>query len=274
MTLEDFSYWARGQGLEAALVVLGAILVARAIHSVCNLYARRLQRLPADELLERTRHQRVLVQVVDRAIVAGLAVVAALVVLSKLNVPTTTLIAPATVIGAAIGFGSQRLVADFLSGFFLTTEKQFGFGDVVQISAPGQSDGVAGSVEELTLRYTRLRTQNGEVLTIPNGEVRQVLNKSQGWSRVDINVPVPSGANIEQVTDALRSSVLALGDDDHWKSLLLDAPVVAGIEEFDLDRIDLRVSARTRPLAAGTVARELRRRAAMVVGVAGGGSSA
>ena len=267
MTLRDFSYWARGHGFEAVLIALGAVLAAHAWHAAIRLYTRRLDSADSGQA---TRHRRVCLQVVDRAAVVVLGVIATMLVLSKLNLPLTTLVAPATLAGAAIGFGSQRLVADFLSGFLLIAERQFGFGDMVQISSRGQSTGASGAVEELTLRYTRLRTETGDVLFIPNGEVRQVLNRSIGWTRVDINVPVPAGTDIDVVVEGLRTSIDDLRDDGRWGSQLLDAPVVAGIERLDLDRVDMRVSARTSPHSAEAVAHELRRRAVLALASAVG----
>lgn len=110
--------------------------------------------------------------------------------LDRLNVPITTLVAPATLIGAAIGFGAQRLVQDVLSGFFLLSERQFGYGDVVRVAPPGETVGISGAVEELTLRTTKLRTENGDLVIIPNGEVRQVTNRSKDWARIVLDIPL------------------------------------------------------------------------------------
>jgi small-conductance mechanosensitive channel len=269
MTVDDLSYWARGHGLEALLIVLGAVLGARALHWVFDRYSPGARWAEPGELPEHLRYRQAVLQALQRTAVGLLWFTVAIIVLLKFNVPVATVLAPATIAAAAVGFGAQRLVADFLSGFFLIAERQFGVGDVVQVAPPGQTTGVTGTVEELTLRYTRLRTPSGDVLFLPNAEMRQVVNRSRGWSRVDVKVPVPAGADLQQVTDALETSMVPLVEDPRWGPLLLDRPEVAGIESLDLEHIDLRLTVTTTPGAVTEVASELRRRAALVTAAAG-----
>jgi small-conductance mechanosensitive channel len=91
-------------------------------------------------------------------------------------------------LGVALGSGGQRVVQDLLGGFFLIAERQYGFGDVIRVAPPGSTTGVTGNVEVLSLRMTRLRTANGEVLFLANGEIRQVTNRSRDWARAVIDV--------------------------------------------------------------------------------------
>lgn len=242
--------------------MLGTILVARFVRVTIGSIAQR--QMPPTELPEQLRYRRAVVMATTRTIIGVLWFGAALLVIDRLRLPVATLVAPATVIGAALGFGAQKLVGDFLSGFFIIAERQIGYGDVVEISPPGTTQWMRGTVEEITLRYTRLRTPDGGVLTLSNSDVRQVLNRSRGWSKVDVTVPVAPDANLEQVVIDLRESLKALQNDEKWNEKLLGEPAVAGIERLDLERVDLRVSARTTPGAVDEVARELRRRAAVV----------
>ena len=267
MITHDISSWLRGPLLEAVLIVLGTILMTRALRAGIGHFAALREALP--ELPERLRYRRAVINAATRTAIGVFWFIAALLIVSRLRLPVATLVAPATVIGAALGFGAQRLVADFLSGFFLLAERQLAFGDVVEITPPGTSNTMRGTVEDVTLRYTRLRTANGGVLTISNADVRQVLNKSRGWSRVDVTVPIPIDADIERVTLDLTEELRGLAREDRWQEVLLDEPLVAGIETLNLERVDLKVSARAVPGAVDEVARELRRRAAMVT--TGGG---
>jgi moderate conductance mechanosensitive channel len=109
-------------------------------------------------------------------------------VLERFGVPFASLIAPLTAGGVALGLGAQRLVLDLLTGAFIITERQYGYGDLVHISATTMTDGVTGTVEELTLRVTRLRTAEGERVVISNGQVLQVTNLSSDWARATVNV--------------------------------------------------------------------------------------
>ncbi len=242
--------------------MLGTILLARLVRVSIGRIAQR--QLPPTELPEQLRYRRAVVMAATRTIIGVLWFAAALLVIDRLRLPVATLVAPATVIGAALGFGAQRLVGDFLSGFFIIAERQIGYGDVVEISPPGTTQWMRGTVEEITLRYTRLRTPDGGVLTLSNADVRQVLNRSRGWSRVDVTVPVAPDADLDRVVLDLRESLKELEGDARWNEKLLGEPAVAGIDRLDLERVDLRVSARTTPSAVDEVARELRRRAAVV----------
>ncbi len=109
------------------------------------------------------------------AILVAIYVLAALLVLPRLGVPVAGLVAPATVAGVALGFGAQRIVQDLLAGLFLITERQYGFGDVVRLTVTGAGAPVTGTVEDVTLRVTQIRTVNGEVVITPNGQIVQVV---------------------------------------------------------------------------------------------------
>ena len=91
----------------------------------------------------------------------------------------------------ALGFGAQRIVQDILAGFFIITERQYGFGDVVRGLRAWRTTGVTGTVEDVTLRVTTVRSANGEVIIVPNGQIVQVTNMSRDWARAVVDVPVP-----------------------------------------------------------------------------------
>ena len=169
----------------------------------------------------------------------------------------------------ALGFGAQQMVGDLLAGFFLFAEHQFGFGDVIRLSMPGQPVGITGTVEELTLRVTRIRNAQGELVTIPNSALRQVTNLSKDWSRAVVDVPIPVDEDLGRVTRTLREMMDALAADEHWSGLLLGEPVVAGVETIEVGYVQLRLIARTLPGKQFEVGRELRYRAATALRAAG-----
>jgi small conductance mechanosensitive channel len=254
VTLDDLSRWARSSGLEILLVVIGALLLARLVHAL-------LERAPG-RFGGSDRHSRAVAQALTWVIDALITVIATVIVLQRLNVPLTSIVAPATVAGVAIGFGAQRVVADLLSGFFLFAERQLGYGDVVRISQPGQTAGVTGTVESLTLRTTRLRTLSGEVVFVPNGEIRQLTNLSMDWARVVLDVPFSADADLEAGIGLLRSVTAAMREDGYWREQLLGEPVIRGVETLDVDNLTVRLLVRTPPGRQFEVAGELRRRIA------------
>jgi small conductance mechanosensitive channel len=254
VTLDDLSSWARGSGLEIVLIVLGGLLLSRLARVV-------LEHAPG-RFGGSDRHSRAIAQALGWLADALISVVVMVIVLQRLNVPLTSVVAPATIAGVAIGFGAQRIVADLLSGFFLFAERQLGYGDVVRISQPGQTAGVTGTVEALTLRTTRLRTLSGEVVFVPNGEIRQLTNLSMDWARVVLDVPFSAEADLEAGIALLRAATQAMRDDPHWHDSLLGEPVVRGVETLDVDNVTVRLLVRTPPGRQFEVAGELRRRIA------------
>ncbi|HSS10621.1 MAG TPA: mechanosensitive ion channel family protein [Acidimicrobiales bacterium] len=275
MDLGDISHWARGHGLEILLIGLGSILINRVTHWLSWRYRERLDREAKAQIerggtaSERTKQARTVAQVVEWAVVALVYFVAGLLILNRLGLPLTSLIAPATVAGAAIGFGAQQMVQDLLAGFFLIAERQFGVGDVIRLSMPGQATGVSGTVEELTLRVTKLRTLQGELVFIPNGALRQVTNLSKEWSRVVIDLPIPINEDLDKAIGALREMASQMAQDPAWKDVLLGEPVVAGVETIEVGYLQLRLIARTLPGKQFDVGRELRLRAALALQQAG-----
>ena len=275
MKLDDLSRWARGDGLQAVLLALGAVLLTRFVHwtaqrIAANVLARAeaasRNGLPVDE---REKHRRAVIQALERTAIGLVWFVTVFMILIRFRVPVTTLVAPATVAGVALGFGAQRIVQDLLAGFFLVSEDQYGVGDVVQVSPPGTSTGITGTVETISLRTTRLRTNNGELVVIPNGEIRQVTNRSRDWSQVAIDVPVDVSADLEAATNVLRDVASAMAGDDAWTGILLEPPTVVGVESIEIGYAKIRMVARTLPARAVEVGRELRRRALISLRTAG-----
>jgi small conductance mechanosensitive channel len=195
--------------------------------------------------------------------------VAIVLTVQRLGVPITGLVAPAAVVGVAVGFGAQRIVQDILAGLFIIAERQYGFGDVVRIAALGSEVGVSGTVEQVSLRITRLRTVNGEVVIVPNGQIVQVTNQSRDWARAVVDVPVPSTADVNQIREILNQVGLDASDDPLLGPLLLDSPSVVGVENIEVDTLHLRIVARTLPGKQFKVGRELRARVALALQAAG-----
>ncbi len=264
--LTDVTRWARGAGLEIVLLVTGAILLTR---FATWLGGRIIARIDAnaqetDALVrsEATKHRHALAQVVTWITLVLIYSVTALLIVQRLGVPVTSLVAPATVVGVALGFGAQRLVQDILAGFFIITERQYGFGDVIRISIPGTGEPVSGTVEDVTLRITSIRSVDGEVMITPNGQIVQVTNLSRDWARAVVDVPVPASIDVNRVSELLRKVGEEAYDDPELHSLLLDPPSVMGVESIEVDQFEVRLVARTLPGKQFEVGRALRARIA------------
>jgi moderate conductance mechanosensitive channel len=165
------------------------------------------------------------------------------------------LLAGAGVLGVALGFGAQTLVRDLIAGIFILSENQFSVGDIIEI------DGKPAAVEELNLRSTTLRDFNGYVHFVPNGELKTVTNRSRGWTRLAVDVPVATDQNLEHALDVCRRVVEAMNLDPEWRPRLLDPVELWGIETLTGAEATIRVVLRARPGAdAPEASRELRLR--------------
>jgi small conductance mechanosensitive channel len=257
------------------VLLLGAGLLVRFAHWVGSRRRTwidrqiRLQIESGSAASEGLKRSRAVSEAIEWAVVALASFIAAILALDRLGIPLTTLVAPATVIGIGLGFGAQQMVGDLLAGFFLFTEHQFAFGDVIRLSVPGQPTGITGTVEELTLRVTKVRTAQGELVVVPNSALRQVTNLSKDWSRAVIDIPVSVTEDLQYVTGLLRDMIRAMAADPDWSGLFLGEPVVAGVETIDVGYVQLRLIARTLPGRQFEVAREIRLRAATTLRSAG-----
>jgi len=264
--LPDIGLWARGSGLEIVLLVTGAILLTRL---AAWLGGKIMDRIDAnaretDVLVrsEASKHRHALASVITWLVLAVIYCVTGLAVLERLGVPLTTLVAPAAVAAVALGFGAQRVVQDILAGFFIISERQYGFGDLVQLTVTSQANPSVGTVEDVTLRVTTVRTADGEVVITPNGQINQVTNLSRDWARAVIDVPVPVAVDVNRVSDLLRKIGDEAYQDEELRSLLLDPPAVMGVQSIDVDHFQVRLVTRTLPGKQFDVGRMLRARIA------------
>jgi small conductance mechanosensitive channel len=271
--LSDFDRWARSSLLEIILILTGAVLITRFVTWASGKYIGRIdaRSKSGDSLVrsEAEKHRHAVTQVVSWTLLVLIYFVMGVLVIQRLGVPITSLVAPATVAGVAVGFGAQRVVQDILAGFFIISERQYGFGDLIRISALGATTGVLGTVEGVTLRVTSLRTPNGEVVFVPNGQIVQVTNLSRDWARAVVDVPVPATADVNKVTETLRAVCDEAFGDEKMRPLLLDAPTVMGLESIDVDQFVVRVVARTLPGKQFEVSRDLNTRIATAFRAAG-----
>ncbi|WP_175648039.1 mechanosensitive ion channel family protein [Nocardia donostiensis] len=262
----DFTSWLRSSGLEIVLLVLGAVLFGRFATYVRDRVTRRIDAgFQGSDVLVRSeaaKHRHALAQVLTWVVLTIAYVLVGMEVLQRLGFAMTGLVAPAAVLGAALGFGAQRIVQDILAGFFLITERQYGFGDVVRISVTGAGDPAEGTVEDVTLRITTLRNPDGEVIIVPNGQIVKVTNLSKDWARAAIDVPVAASADITRINEVLHEVGKDAYRDRRLEPLLLDEPTVMGVEDLTVDQMNIRMVARTLPGKQFDVSRELRVRVA------------
>jgi moderate conductance mechanosensitive channel len=258
----DIGEWIITRGLRIVLLLIGGLLLARFVNWTAQKITRRIDAdfQESDALVrsETAKHRQAVASVISWVTIAVLFVLVVVEITDILRIPVGSLVAPAAVLGAALGFGAQRIVQDLLSGFFIITEKQYGFGDLVSLTVAGIAAEARGTVEDVTLRVTKLRTSEGEMYTIPNGQIVKALNLSKDWARAVVDIPVPTAADLSLVNNVLHKVCDAAMTDKSLAALLLDAPSLMGVESIELDNVNLRMVARTLPGKQFEVGRQLR----------------
>ncbi|GAB3589961.1 hypothetical protein GCM10027446_03680 [Angustibacter peucedani] len=215
-------------------------------------------------LSERRRQRTETLGSVLRSIISGVVFgVAALMILSDVGLDLGPVLASAGVAGVALGFGAQSLVKDFLSGIFMLLEDQYGVGDLVDTGE------AVGTVEEVTLRITKLRDATGVAWYVRNGEIIRIANKSQGWSTAVVDLPVAYSENIERAQQIIRETVASVFADPKWEGVVLGEPEVVGVEQLTGTTVTVRVVAKTAPNEQWGVQREIRERVKVAFDAAG-----
>jgi small conductance mechanosensitive channel len=182
------------------------------------------------------------------------AIIAGLMVLRSLGLDIGPAIAGLGVVGVAVGFGAQHLVKDYLNGALILIENQFSKGDVIRVA------GVSGSVEDFSLRRTTLRDLDGVVHTVPNGEIGVASNLTRVWSRINQDVSVAYGTDIDKAIDVVDAVGRELASDPAWKRRILETPRVERVEALGEYGVTLKILGTVRATEQWAAAGELRKR--------------
>jgi len=174
--------------------------------------------------------------------------------LSVIGVQVGPLLAGAGIIGLAISFASQSLIKDILNGFLILLEDQYGVGDVIAV------EDVSGLVENMNLRITQLRNEEGRLITIPNSAITIVQNLSKEWSRVALQIDVAYTADVDQALAIIDEVAQDMSHDRYWDNLILEKPSLLGVDKLDYTGVSISLWIKTQPLKQWEVAREYRRR--------------
>lgn len=233
--------------LHIGLILIGAAIALRAIH---KLIPRLREAVAArQESAEDERRIRTLSRVVRYVLTVLTTVVTVLLILGELGIAIAPVLGAAGVVGIAVGFGAQSLVKDYFTGFFLLLENQIRHGDVVE------AGGKSGVVEELTLRYMRLRDYSGNVHFVPNSNISVVTNMSLGFAYAVMDVGVAYKEKVEGVIEVIRQVGTRLRQEPEFTGRILDELEIAGVERWADSSIVIRCRFRVMPLEQWTVRR-------------------
>jgi len=236
------------------VTVLLAVLIWEGVNAAI---AQHLARLSAEAHLARAGRLRTLLPMLRTMLLVAILLVAALVVLSELGINVAPLLAGAGVIGIAVGFGSQKLVQDLITGLFLLLENAMQVGDVVTLA------NLSGTVEALSIRTIRLRAVDGAVHIVPFSAVTTVTNQTRDYGYAVLDISVGLNEEPDHVVPVLRDLAAELRRDPKWASLVLDELDLMGVDKFIDKAWVLRMRMKTQPASRWSVGRELNRRIKM-----------
>ena len=246
--------WTHGLRIIVVLVVVyvGLRVLRRALDRVVGTaVARQMEGQAEVEIEKRTD---TLIHVVYRTAWAAAFAVAVLTILPELGINIGPLLAGAGIAGLAVGLGAQSLVRDTINGLFILVENQYGKGDVVRLA------GVGGLVEDVNLRRTVLRDLDGAVHSIPNGQAAVSSNLTRGWSRVNMNVRVAYGEDMDRVMTVIDRVAQGMAQDPNFAPMVLNAPRALRVDGFDEFGVQVKIMGETQPMRQWEVTGELRRR--------------
>lgn len=252
MSTETILTWLREHGVAILFIILFTFVAYRLLGVLTRAATRRIQALDGEEDSELDKRTATIFNVIHSTGLVLVVGTAIMMVLTELGVPVAPVLASVGFVGLAFGLGAQTLVKDMISGLFILLENQYTVGDVVELS------GVIGTVEDMTLRTTEVRDFYGTLHTIPNGEIRVVSNRTRDWSRAVVDVNVSYEVDIERAVEALNEIGVALQENEAFKELLLEAPIVTGVEGLEEWAVRLRIMVRTEPNQHWGVQRYLR----------------
>ncbi|MCI5050822.1 MAG: mechanosensitive ion channel family protein [Candidatus Pacebacteria bacterium] len=207
--------------------------------------------------LEEKKREDTLIKILQSFFSLFIWIVAFLVALHIGGVPVAPLLTGAGILGVAIGFGSQSLVKDVITGLFIIAENQFRIGDVISVDA---NDHYYGTVEGMTLRVTKLRQLDGTIHYIPNGEIKIASNKSKDYSMVDLKINVGYDTKIDHVQQIVDTVGDELYNDPEFKHLMIEAPSFLRVDALSDYAITVRINGKVYPKQQYEVAGEMRKR--------------
>ncbi len=254
ITSLDIAFWGGPAliALRITLIAVAAWIAAALLNRMIRMFRERIaSRLGEREQVKRAetigRVFRYLVSVI-------ISLIAGVLILSELGVSVAPILGAAGVVGLAIGFGAQSLVKDYFTGFFLLLENQLTTGDVVEVG------GKSGLVEDVTLRFVRLRDYSGNVHYIPNNLITTVTNMSRGYAQAVIEVGVAYREDTDAAFEVIKTVAREMREDEAFKAKILDNLEIAGVERWDDSAVILRSRFKVKPLEQWGVRREFLRR--------------
>jgi len=253
--IPDLLMWITDHGLKIIIIIVVAMLLIRLAGYIVEKTTKRFvggkeYRTPESEWLR----ENTLIKIFTGIVRILIWVVAIMMALHEFGVPIAPLLTGAGILGVAVGFGSQSLVKDIISGLFILMENQFRIGDLITIES------YTGTVENMTLRTTQIRDLDGVVHFIPNGEIKIASNMSKDFSKINFIIGVGYHTDIDSLEEIINAEGDRLADDEEFGKLILEPLRFMRIDNFADYSIDIRITGKVKPGKQYVVTAVMRRR--------------
>ena len=267
-SVADF-YEKFGQPITILAILLGAVVVrALLLYAIRRTVSQVVSGAKKSQNVEHTQEltsspliaarvvqrSRTLGSVLGNIVTIAVMGTAIVMILDNLGVQVVAIIGAAGVIAAGLAFGAQNIVKDILNGLFMVFEDQLGVGDIVDLGE------ASGTVESVGIRITQVRSVDGTLWFVRNGEILRVGNMTQGWARVIIDLPAPYTSDVAAMQDLMLKTAMTMATSAQWRRKVLEKPEIWGIESISAEAIVIRLVIKARPAEQWAVARELRLR--------------
>ena len=253
--IENVLPWLLSHGVKIVIIAVAAYLLTQTLTRII-IRAVRIAVVTDESMSEEAEKKRedTLITIFNGAIRIVIFLIAVLMILQEGGIEIAPLLAGAGVVGLAIGFGAQYLIRDIISGMFIILENQYRIGDVIRIDATG------GKVEDISLRMTSLRDNNGTVHHIPHGEIKRVSNLSKNFARVNIEIGIAYSTDIDHLIEVINRTGIELSEDPLYKDSIIVPPRFLRIDQFDNSAIVVKILGDTKPHTQWEISGEMRKR--------------
>ena len=248
--------WLKDSGISILIIIVIAAAVYFVLRHLIPVIIKQTtaQRMKGKLGEEIKKRSNTLSSVLIKTSLTIIVIFALFTILPEFGINITAMLAGLGVIGIAVGFGAQTLIKDYLSGLFIILEDPYDVGDVVRVG------GIAGLVEEIGLRRTILRDLDGIVHSIPNGEIKTASNFTKRYSRVNLNISVAYGEDLDRVIKVINRVCKEMAEDPKWKADFVTTPQVLRVDNLGDSGIDIKILGDTKPIRQWDVMGELRLR--------------
>jgi small-conductance mechanosensitive channel len=246
--------WMLSHGLKILIYLVAYVIIIFVVRYLTRRFLRKVEDKDSTTRSERERRADTFADVINATSMIFFGMIVLLMILRELNVAITPLLTGAGILGVGFGFAAQSILKDFLHGFFILAENQIRVGDVVEIA------GHAGLVEGITMRTVRLRSLDGHVHIVPNGEIRTVENMTHEWSRALVDIEVAYKEDLDRVIAVVTDEAEKFVKDEKYKGEVRGKPEILGVDSLGSSGITIRFMIKTRPLKQWEIKRELYRR--------------